>query len=191
MKVKISESLRYIGADKNDAEMKKKTKKLMAVILPQINPSKVCTRFTVVKTDDGYALGSTGVVLKGNLIKKTLERADDVFLFAATLGLESERLIKNCFACDSLSGVICDGILTAAIVQFCDGIENEIKLKAKKEGKSTKPRISCGYGDFDLRRQGDILRLLNAEKLLGIKLNDSFMMYPNKTVTAIIAAGNL
>ena len=41
-------------------------------------------------------------------------------------------------------------------------------------------------GDFSIKSQKDILDLLSAQKILGVKLNENNMMFPNKTVTAVM-----
>ena len=187
MKIDAGEVLRYIGADKKDEALRESVGQLITEISPQLHPRRVIAQFRIKRTDGGFLLEGTDVVFKGKLIEKMLSGASEVFLFAATLGLESELLLKRYFAIDNLSGVLCDGILTAAAESFCGDIVNELKAVAEKEGKRVRRRISCGYGDFDLKHQADFLRLLNAEKLLGVKLNENFMMFPNKTVTAIVA----
>jgi len=168
MEIKISEVLRYAGTNESDTAATEKAREIIAEVLPKLHPRKVVARFN-----------AADIAFKGKLVEKTLDGANEVVLFAATLGLESEQILKSYIAQDYFSGVICDAVLTAAIESFCDEIE--------RETMAAKPRISCGYGDFDIRNQKEILRLLNAEKLLGIRLNDSFMMYPNKSVTALVA----
>jgi len=49
-----------------------------------------------------------------------------------------------------------------------------------------RPRFSPGFGDFGLEHQKAILDLVNAERLLGITVNKSYMMSPMKSVTAIM-----
>ena len=56
----------------------------------------------------------------------------------------------------------------------------------KKKGLYLRPRFSPGYGDFSLSCQRAVLDALDAGKHLGIKLTDSFLMMPSKSVTAVI-----
>ena len=48
-----------------------------------------------------------------------------------------------------------------------------------------KPRYSPGYGDLSLSVQKDVLNILNADKILGIKLGENLLMIPKKSITAI------
>jgi len=54
------------------------------------------------------------------------------------------------------------------------------------EGKSLR-RLSPGYGDFDLSCQALIFSLLKPEKDIGVKLNEGFIMVPEKTTSGIIS----
>lgn len=76
-------------------------------------------------------------------------------------------------------------------------IENTDKILVKKdeiidytEKNTTKyfltDRFSPGYGDLPLKHQPDVLRLLEAQKRLGINLTSSGLMIPRKSVTAIM-----
>ena len=54
------------------------------------------------------------------------------------------------------------------------------------ENKKTKPRFSPGYGDLPIEIQPKILTVLSADKTLGITLNESYLMTPVKSITAIM-----
>ena len=49
-----------------------------------------------------------------------------------------------------------------------------------------KPRFSPGYGDLSLEMQRDIFRVLDCPRKIGLTLNESLLMSPSKSVTAII-----
>ena len=71
------------------------------------------------------------------------------------------------------------------IENLCDLFNNEIK-----ENNYTKPRFSAGYGDFGLEFQKEIFNALNLPVKIGINLNNSLIMSPSKSVTAIIGITN-
>ena len=47
-------------------------------------------------------------------------------------------------------------------------------------------RFSPGYGDLSLALQKDIFAVLDCPRKIGITLNESLLMSPSKSVTAII-----
>ena len=57
---------------------------------------------------------------------------------------------------------------------------------AKKEGFNlTKMRFSPGFGDLSLENQKQFFKALELEKI-GLRLTDSLMIVPEKSVTAIV-----
>ena len=114
-------------------------------------------------------------------LKKNLEGCKGVIVFAATAGINIDRLLLKYKALSELKLMTADCIASSGIECFCDKLDSVIS-----EGRETKPRFSLGYGDTELKYQKDLLSFLDAEKSLGITLNESMMMTPKKSVTAFI-----
>ena len=107
-------------------------------------------------------------------------------IFAATVGLGIDRLILRYGRLEpSLS--LCLGALGAERTEaLCDVFCDDIKEKFATQGKKMRPRFSAGYGDLPLSLQKEIFASLECEKRIGLTLNDSLLMSPTKSVTAII-----
>lgn len=114
-------------------------------------------------------------------LEKNLEGCKKAYVFAATTGVDVDRLILRLSRISPSKAVITDATGSAAIEDFCDILNGRLK-----EETDCKPRFSCGYGDFSIENQKNILEFLNAYKLLGISLSESFLMTPKKSVTAIV-----
>lgn len=114
-------------------------------------------------------------------LKKNLEGCRYVYVFAATTGLSTDRLLLKYRSISPLKAMTADCIASSAIECFCDKLNEHIV-----RDKSSKPRFSLGYGDTSLSYQKELLDFLEAEKRLGISLNSSMMMTPVKSVTAFI-----
>ena len=114
-------------------------------------------------------------------LKKNLEGCKSVIVFAATAGVKVDRMLLKYGALSDLKLMTADCIASSGIECFCDKLNYVIS-----EGRETKPRFSLGYGDTELKYQRALLSYLDAEKLLGITLNESMMMTPKKSVTAFI-----
>ena len=71
--------------------------------------------------------------------------------------------------------------------EFCRDMERELALL----GFCTTKRFSPGYSDLPLEIQRDIFRVLGCEKRIGLMLNESLLMSPSKSVTAIVGIRNL
>ncbi len=107
-----------------------------------------------------------------------------VILIAATLGVGLDRLIARYSLTEPSRAVILQAVGSAAVEACLDRICYEFSLE-----NNTRERFSCGYGDLSLSLQRDIFAALDCEKQIGVTLNESLLMSPSKSVTAIIGVG--
>ena len=104
----------------------------------------------------------------------------------ATLGIGVDRLLKRYSLTDMSKTVVLQAAAAALLEEYLDRWQREFGAELEGEGRFLRPRFSPGYGDFDIRHQGMILRMLNADKSIGLTMTDSFMLTPVKSVTAVI-----
>ena len=114
-----------------------------------------------------------------------LEGCAQAYVFAATLGVEGDRMIEKYSRVMQAKALVCDTVASYMIEGFCDYINALLT-----QNKQSKPRFSPGYGDLSLLSQEKILSCLDATKKIGVALTDSFMMVPTKSVSAIIGVKN-
>ena len=124
---------------------------------------------------------------KGNSrsLSNRLRGCDHAILFAATVGLEIDRLIARYNRISSAKAVCLQALGTERVEALCDAFCEEMKERAQKNGKEVTSRFSPGYGDLPLEMQRDIFRVLDCPRHVGISLNESLLMSPAKSVTAI------
>ena len=98
--------------------------------------------------------------------------------FAVTIGtaLEEKRQ-QYSDEKQSTKALVIDAIGSVIAEELADITNKEISADNK--------RFSPGYGDWKISGQKDFLIWLGAENI-GIKLNDRFMMSPEKSVSALI-----
>ena len=77
-----------------------------------------------------------------------------------------------------------DCCASAAVEELCDQIE--LELQGKFPGCFFPYRFSPGYGDLPLEVQGELLHLLDAPRRVGLCANESSLLTPRKSVTAIL-----
>ena len=114
-------------------------------------------------------------------LAKNLDGCDGILLFAATVGVELDRLIMKDCKISPVKALIFQAIGAERIEKLC---EQFCKDMAKEE--NIKPRFSPGYGDLPLDLQKEIFAALDCGKNIGLTLNDSMLMSPTKSVTAIV-----
>lgn len=111
------------------------------------------------------------------------KNADEVIVFASTVGIEMDRLIAKYSHISPVKAVMLQAIGAERIEALCDAFCNDI---AKSYGVDLCPRFSAGYGDLPLDTQKEIFKLLKCDKHIGLTLNDSLVMSPTKSVTAFV-----
>lgn len=117
---------------------------------------------------------------------KCLDGCESIILFAATVGLELDRLIKRYSRIEPSLAVCLQAIGSERVESLCNVFCADIEDEYERLCKATRPRFSAGYGDLPLELQRDIVNALSCQKNIGITLNDSLLMSPSKSVTAII-----
>lgn len=115
-------------------------------------------------------------------LAKCLDGCDGVIVFAATVGLELDRLINRYGRIEPSLSLCLDAIGDERIEALCDSFCAELKEKYSL----TRPRFSPGYGDLPLEFQASLFSALSCHKSIGLTLNDSMLMSPAKSVTAIV-----
>ena len=136
----------------------------------------------------GEALGGTDFRPEGEDLKAFLRECDQVILMAATLGSEPDLLQKQLRLRDLSEAVILDAAGSAAVENVCDNLCAD--LAAQFAPWFLTERFSPGYGDFPLSQQRWFFQLLDMPRRLGVSLTESFLMVPQKTVTAMIGVSD-
>lgn len=110
-------------------------------------------------------------------------------VFAATLGVELDRMIARYGTFSPSKALLLQAVGTAAIEAACDAFARDVAAEAAACGCVTRPRFSPGYGDLPLETQRAFFALLDPARRIGLTLNESLLMSPTKSVTALIGIG--
>lgn len=146
---------------------------------------KVCfAEFPVVEHDGKLDLGFA--TAKSQDLKKCLDGCDKILLFAATVGASLDRLILRYSRLEPSMALCLGAIGSERAEALCDAFCADMASQYNTQGFSLRPRFSAGYGDLPLSIQRDIIAILNAPQKIGVSLNESLLMSPTKSVTAII-----
>jgi len=119
--------------------------------------------------------------IASNYLRRNLSGCSRVIAFAATIGLGLDRLIARYGRIAPSKAVLLQAIGAERIESLCDEFQRDIDCP--------RPRFSPGYGDLPLDAQRDIFRALDCPRRIGLSLNDSLLMSPSKSVTALIGVG--
>lgn len=173
--------LRYAGCKGADAEIKALLKSCLDEIQGRLTYRVCFCSFPIeIRGDvcDFQAFSLSSQKLAVNL--KGCERA---VLFAATVGVEIDRRIARYGHISPSRALMFQAIGAERIEALCDAFCADV---AREYHANTKPRFSPGYGDLPLSAQKNLFAVLSPEKQIGLTLNDSLLMSPSKSVTAIV-----
>lgn len=176
--------LRYSGAADFTAETEALYKSCLEKCLTKTVYRLCYTELPLVFEADGLIIGNNDIRSKD--LKKALNGCHSAIIFAATVGIEYDRLIAGYGRVSAAKALMFQAIGTERVESLCDVFCRDIAAEKLSLGEKTTPRFSPGYGDLPLVLQRQIFDILDCERKIGIFLNDSLLMTPSKSVTAII-----
>lgn len=148
---------------------------------------KACYTKVDIDVDEETEIIDFGFMkVKSHSLILNLRGCKAAYIFAATTGAMAERLIMKQNRLSALKGIVTDAIGSASIEDFCDLLNKMLAETAAENGKFLRPRFSCGYGDFPLEHQPEILSFLDTGRKISLNVTDNLMMTPVKSVTAVV-----
>ncbi len=133
-------------------------------------------------SDKRVTLKGAELVLTGNDICGHLSSCQKAVLLAATIGSEVDRLIRSEQVRDMAAAFVLDAMAGCAVEAVCEQAEEKIG----ELFPNITWRFSPGYGDMPIECQKKFAEAVNAGREIGLTVNDSFIMLPRKSVTAVI-----
>ena len=185
--VNRKEVLRYAGTREETPEIAQLLDSALTEAEPALSGTVCWREFPLTWQDGMIDLGFTRI--QSSALQRNLQGCDRIILFAATVGLGLDRLIARYSRVSPSRALMLQAIGAERIEALCDAFCEEIRQNAKATGLRTAPRFSPGYGDFPLAVQTEIFQVLDCSRKIGLTLNQSLLMSPSKSVTAVIGLG--
>ena len=137
-------------------------------------------------TGETLIIGDTGFNV-GRDVSLMLRTVNEIALFACTVSPELDKNLNAAdFGSDHIEAYLNDIIGTVILGKVTDKVHE--KVKAAFSGKKITNTISPGNCGWPVEDQKILWKLL-PERFLGIRLNDSGMMEPVKSLSGIIGIG--
>lgn len=187
MDKRISEAVRYLGYGKHAVD--EGTLCLIEDTFRELehkSTPKAVYRFLACKVEDDRTSRIGNIEVESRNLAKNLKGCHQVAMFGITLGTDVDLLIRKYMVTDMAKAVVMQACAAVLLEEACDELQSEIEAEKAEEQLWIRPRFSPGYGDFDIRHQQDILRILDTHKKIGLSMTDSYMLTPTKSVTALI-----
>ena len=142
-----------------------------------------------ISIDKGNIYGDGFTFRCGKIIAKQINQATSLAVFAATVGQKFDSITKKYFRdSNPLTGFILDTIGSLVVEKTIDWMEVQLEKTISKNGMKMTNRFSPGYCGWDVSEQQVLFSLLPSN-FCGIRLNESSLMIPIKSVSGIIGVG--
>lgn len=178
------EALRYMG---HRGEVPESLKKVLDEcehrLLMTIRPEFIFRVFDISDCPEGIKVEGSSLILRGEDIRSHLHGCGRAVLMCATLGGDTDRLIRTAEVNDISSAFITDALASAAIEEVCRIADRHISEQLPESYFTW--RFSPGYGDFPIDIQKEFLETLNAPKRIGLCAAENNILIPRKSVTAV------
>ena len=136
--------------------------------------------------EDKISFENTEFKLKSKNLSKLFEDSFAVIFFGITIGCWIENRITELNQDKKMNeALIYDAVGSEAVEGAANSINHFFDIEARQNRYSLTKRYSPGYGDLDISVQKQLYNELELEKL-GIKIMDTNLLIPQKTITAFI-----
>ena len=174
------EILRYARILDPDVRSRELMEECKAEASPVLSYRVCYTVLDAVCENGAVSLGH--IVCASRTLTEALRGADRAVIFAATVGAPFDLLIRRYSALSPAKAAVLQAIGAERAESLCDAF---CEMFACSADRRLAPRVSPGYGDIPLSMQREIFALLDCPRKIGLTLNDSLLMSPSKSVTAI------
>ena len=184
--------LRYLGyEDKNVSkkilsEIDEAIKESYKIIDPKIVFDRIHIKYD---EEDKRIILKDGSIFKEEYVVRNLKDADYIVVAISTLGRAIDEKIKELFnQGDYLKGMIYDTIANAALEHLNKCLWQDLMKDAKSKGLGITHKLSPGDSRWTIEDQKIIFKIL-AGNVIGVTLNDSYMMDPIKSNSLVYGIG--
>jgi hypothetical protein len=150
----------------------------------------------VIISSDKVTFRSNGILINGvqleseKIISRYFKQAQSIAIMLSTIGDKPESISKQLInQGDTLAGYIIDSAASLAVERTADLVERKLNETVNSDGFKATNRYSPGYCGWNVSDQHKLFSFL-PENFCGVKLNESALMIPIKSVSAIVGLGN-
>ena len=145
---------------------------------------RVCyTILDIRRQNDRMTFGN--ITTDSKTIKTAVKDSSQALLFAATIGTPFDRLLQRYSMLSPGKALILQAIGAERVESLCDAFCEQMNTELASSQKRLTRRVSPGYGDISLEMQRELFIMLDCPRKIGLTLDESLLMSPSKSVTAI------
>lgn len=197
LKIDEEEVLRYQGC--HDNKLKKVNKTIMKITREEIErghnlfePKGISSPVKIkqISFSSGRVDLKNGVSLNfSHSIINLLKGTSYLVLGVVTIGSSLENKVSELFSQGEYPRAIAlDAVGTVAVRSLSNYMRSLVCQEEKEQNLQTTKYFSPGSGDWDINQQKNIFQIIPVDNI-GVKLTESYMMVPQKSLSWIIGIG--
>ena len=132
---------------------------------------------------DFYRIEDLGLTIESRDVNDLFDECEKIAIFVVTLGAQVDKKISYYGKTDVLRSVVLDSMASVMVESVLDELQAQVDDTI---GLYPTMRYSPGYGDLELSFQRQLLTALGCGKSMGVMLNSSNIMIPQKSISAIV-----
>ena len=149
-------------------------------------PAGVYMAREIEKKGETISILGSEAALEGFSVRNLLKNSFAVLFLAVTIGPGLENLIAQYDQEKQFEKtLILDAIGSEEAEAAANSLNNHLLVLARQAKLTLTRRFSPGYGDLSLQFQAQLYKELSLA-VLGISIDDKFILRPRKTVTALL-----
>jgi len=183
IKLDIKAVLRRMHVRSKNEGIEKGVRELIDIARPIARP-KAVYEVSYVENKNEDSIDISGVRFTSRILRINLDKVERVFPYVVTCGRELDEI--DIPSGEFLKGYFMDQIKEAVLVLARKYLDDHLRIKYALGQMS---RISPGAGrttDWPIKQQKELFSIFgNVEDLIGVRLTESLLMVPVKSVSGI------
>jgi hypothetical protein len=146
--------------------------------------------YTVVKIKEfeHQRASFEGGVFEGSLVARSMAGADHLNIAVCTIGGELDKRVGEMMNENPVMAIALDGAGISALRKVSQAVEDIISAEACELDLALGMRAQPGQEGWPLEQQREVFRVLPAD-LISVRLTESCLMLPRKSVSFVIPRG--
>ena len=182
--------LRRLGHIENRQKIAKSLNNLIDAVIELseilIQPKQVVNISRIRSITDRSVEIENGFLIESTKVASLMAGCEQIISFIVTIGPKLEQKRDHFIVQKETSqALLLDACGSEAAEALAESLNISLIRDYSKKGFELTKRYSPGYGDWCVSSQKDLLAFLNAGQI-GVKLTETFIMSPEKSVSAVI-----
>jgi len=129
-----------------------------------------------------------GGIFEGSLVARSMAGAAHLNIAVCTIGEDLENRVNEMMNDEPVVAIALDGAGIAALRKVSQTVEDIISAEACELDSALGMRAQPGQEGWPIEQQREVFRVLPVEKI-GVRLTESCLMLPRKSVSFVIPRG--